>query len=40
MFTEDNIARMQEVELTAELTITIIEKKILGKSTNLIAKIL
>lgn len=37
-FDEDNIARMQEVELTAELTITIIEKKILGKSSALIAR--
>lgn len=36
-FTEDNIARMQEVELTAELSISIFEKKILGKSTAQIA---
>lgn len=38
IFTEDNIARMQEVELTAELTISINENKILGKSTALIAQ--
>jgi len=36
MFSEDDIARMQEVELTSELTITMIEKRILGKSTTLI----
>lgn len=32
-FTEDEIARMQEVELTSELSISILEKSILGKST-------
>ncbi len=31
-FSEDDIARMQEVEITSELTISILEKKILGKS--------
>ncbi len=36
-FTEDNIARMQEVELTAELSISIFEKRILGKSSAQIA---
>ena len=32
-FTEDEIARMQEVELTSELSISILEKSILGKSS-------
>jgi hypothetical protein len=32
-FTEDEIARMQEVELTSELSISIIEGSILGKSS-------
>lgn len=36
-FTEDNIARMQEVELTAELSISIFNKRIAGKSTAQIA---
>lgn len=35
-FTEDDIARMQEVEMTSEISITIIEQKILGKSPALI----
>lgn len=35
-FTEDDISRMQEVEMTSELCITLIEQKILGKSTPLI----
>ncbi len=35
-FTEDDIARMQEVEMTSEISIAIIEQKILGKSPPLI----
>jgi len=35
-FTEDEISRMQEVELTSELSLTILEKKITGKSPALI----
>lgn len=37
-FTETDISRMQEVELTSELTISLIEKKVMGKSTSLIEK--
>jgi len=37
-FTEADISRMQEVELTSELTISLIEKKVMGKSTFLIEK--
>jgi hypothetical protein len=37
-FTENDISRMQEVELTSELTISMIEKKVMGKSTSLIEK--
>ncbi|MBW2645615.1 MAG: DUF262 domain-containing protein [Deltaproteobacteria bacterium] len=33
-FTENDISRMQEVELTSELTISMIEKKVMGKSTS------
>lgn len=35
-FTETDISRMQEVELTSEMTISLIEKKVMGKSTSLI----
>lgn len=35
-FTETDISRMQEVELTSELTISLINKKVMGKSTSLI----
>jgi Protein of unknown function DUF262 len=35
-FTETDISRMQEVELTSELIISIIEKKVSGKSTVII----
>ena len=38
VFTEDEIARMQEVELTSEISITISEKKVLGKSNSIIDK--
>jgi hypothetical protein len=31
-FTEDDISRMQEVELISELSMTLLEKKIIGKS--------
>lgn len=37
-FTENDISRMQEVELTSELTISMIEKKVMGKSTSAIEK--
>jgi hypothetical protein len=36
IFSEDDISRMQEVELTSEICIAIIEKKIMGKSTTMI----
>jgi hypothetical protein len=37
-FTETDISRMQEVELTSELAISLIEKKVMGKSTPSIEK--
>jgi hypothetical protein len=37
-FTENDISRMQEVELTSELIISMIEMKVIGKSTHLIEK--
>ncbi len=37
-FTETDISRMQEVELTSELTISMIEKKVMGKSISSIEK--
>ena len=37
-FTETDISRMQEVELTSELTISMIEKKVMGKSASAIEK--
>ena len=37
-FTEADISRMYEVELTSELTISFIEKKVMGKSTSSIEK--
>jgi hypothetical protein len=35
-FTEGDIARMQEVELTSELTVSLLQNKVSGKSTPLI----
>ncbi len=37
-FTENDISRMQEVELTSELAISLIEKKVMGKSASSIEK--
>jgi len=35
-FSEDDIARMQEVEMTSELSITMLERKIIGKTSAII----
>ncbi len=37
-FTETDISRMQEVELTSELTISMIERKVIGKSVSSIER--